>query len=316
MEKNIKIKIIVLLIAMIMISACARSGTGTLTELYTGKQGVVVTMQNTDIFKNIIEGINLPVNIKVQNKGAYDVEDAKIKIIYDNKLFEAEDTLKSFNLEGKKQYNPEGYQDIIEYNIQNTIIPSENKNSYIIAHTCYMYKTYAKTNICFGNPSSAGCDYKDYSSISLSNGQGAPVGISKITETVVESRDSFDLILDIYVDNFGDGQTTMPDKYSALCTKDITLTKEDKLNHVKLDVFTISEDDIRTKLEFSCQNINSDNSVDLSKRHIICTRKFEKEDYKSSYVTLLEIELSYGYVQTTNEKLTFQDIQKDIWTQS
>ena len=298
---------------LVILTGCAGTTTQLDTDIHTGRQGIVVTIENTDILQNVIKGMTLPINVKLENKGAYDVEAAQIKLIYDDKLFEESDTLKYFDLEGKKQYNPEGYFDYFEYDLINKELPSENKNSYLLTHTCYKYKTYAKTNICFGNPSSPGCNYDNYKTISLTDGQGAPIGISRITENVVESKENFDVILDIYIENFGNGKTTKPTKYTAFCETQEEIGQND-LNFIALNSFLLSDDDVVNTLGFKCQNIEDDNTFDLTKRHIVCTKRFAKQDYPSSFVTILEIELEYGYVQTTSNRIVFQNLEKELWS--
>lgn len=311
---NQKLTYIILLIIMSLtfLSSCSNTNIGstaTLREVYVGREGVITTLQNPNVLTNFFSGSTLPVILRVENKGAYNIRNGLVYIEYDKSFFESvSDSTFSFNLAGKNQF-ADGEFTIADLELSNYGLstPSSSKNSYLIVKTCYPYITKLTSDLCFGNPNSKGCSYDNYKTLSgTSQGQGAPIVINQITENVVETQDGFEIYLDIFIDNPTNQLITLPQQATSLCVGSESIQS---LNKVQIDYVKVSDEDI---LDECLLGSMDSNVFDLSRRHFVCRLKRSKSEYTSSFVAPLSIQLSYGFTQVDRYTISFSDLGSSL----
>lgn len=316
-NKNIKNRILIfLLVGFIFISltSCSKLSSSSLPsanlkDVYVGYDGIKTTIDNPSVLSNFYPGSTLPLVLRLENKGSYDVQGGLVYLDFDKSFFDSVNgPSESFDLSAKNQFSA-GEFTIKEMSLTNEgkSIPSKNKNTYLIVKTCYPYLTKLTTDMCFGNPGSNGCDYNNYKLLDkTSQGQGAPIYISKITENVVELKDDFEIYLDVFVNYPSNSLITLPDQATALCTGNEVIKN---LNRVRVDSVSISGEDIRDDCMFG--SLNND-YFDLSRRHFVCRVKHSKSEYSGSFVTPISIQLSYGFTQVDQYTIQFNNLQDSL----
>lgn len=303
-------------------TGCTKSSltTTTLPDIYVGTEGLQLSFLGDYSLDNVYEGSQVSLSVKADNKGAQDIKQGLLILIPESTYFDKlAPSIKEINIEGKKQYNPLGKSDTIDFTFQNVKIPTENKQSFVLARACYLYTTHAKAQICLGNPTYDKCNYNATKEISLSGGQGAPVAVTKISENVKNTDKSYTIYLDIYIENVGGGKVTIPGDYKGYCNEGDTFEKRTKLNNIQIDKVQISSNIDLPLLggenpnADGCRIVTNGKDFDLTSRHLICTKTFQKnENDKSAYSTLLTIDMSYGYTETITRSVKFRSLTGTI----
>jgi len=190
------------------------------------------------------------------------------------------------NLEGKNPYNLEGGYDVVSFRGNIINFDSRNIDSYnanFLVTSCYNYETIASQTVCV--------DPEPYStkektkvctippSYSLSGGQGAPVAVTKIEETVLSDKIQFK----IYMKNLGDGKIVDKNRLNIDCPYSLDYTNLNKV-YVSGRVSGYS---------LSCKPNNPINLIN-EEGSVICTVP-KPAMSKSAYTIPLQVKLEYGY---------------------
>ncbi|MBW2972081.1 hypothetical protein KY359_03520 [Candidatus Woesearchaeota archaeon] len=159
-------------------------------------------------------GTDFSTGIKLKNMGAYDVAgDAQIKIsVPDESAFQFKgDNPQTFTMRGKSLYIKEGEEDVKIFPMKALCFPGyseqivRNYTRKLKATACYYYETTANADICIdprkylrAEKEKAECQMADKT---LSGGQGGPVGVARITPTVIpQSQNNVEVQLSIAID--------------------------------------------------------------------------------------------------------------------
>ncbi|MBI2652173.1 hypothetical protein HYX00_01800 [Candidatus Woesearchaeota archaeon] len=333
-----KLKLIIFILILFIIGCSAQSGSKKTQDIdvRVGFNGLTLEFLKNSPPQRIFEGDNFPVVIKVKNIGAYDVDKDKaflslgiendynkqLKLLTTGKVNlykESNDknieNTATFGLEGRSKINSKGGEEIVNYNIvAGKVDPqSEFHSSTVIATLCYPYQTILDATFCMDTdpsnlrPGKKVCNLQD---LSFSNGQGAPVTISKIEVQMLPSQESqqnpqgYGKIVPqflIYIENRGSGIVIKNDAFKDFCTQ--PKINHDKLNTIYVKAYLPGE---KEPEELDCEpkekkeNKEKQGYVKLKdKKDLIrCTLKGGINGGQDSYLSPLKIEMSYGYTQS------------------
>ncbi len=247
-------KILILLITgfIIILAGCKRTTPDLepeLIEYHKGTHALKMNFVENLPPDEITEGSEFIIGLELENKGAFDIENGEISISgYDQSKIQIDDPEKYFNIEGKKPGFPEGGYEIMNFQGKNIDFPKikeiDPAKLKIIAR--YDYQTEAGAEVCI-NPDIYShiktkeniCEPKE---ITLSDGQGAPVAVTKIQQEPVPFENKIRIKFNIYLENKGDGNIkdniTIDEVRLAnvpiACTKKNIELKEDK----KIECYT------------------------------------------------------------------------------
>ncbi|HEY9704089.1 MAG TPA: hypothetical protein V6C58_16685, partial [Allocoleopsis sp.] len=219
-KKN-RMKIILLIIGLIIISGCSQ-GVYNQKNYLVGIEGLEMEFQKTNK-EQVYEKEEFGIVMFVKNKGAADITSqnpAVLKIDYDEyRLFLSSTSRKVTsidNLFGKSQTNPIGSEEPFESYFKTNLLTKnrEGAKTKINYNLCYPYKTEITTMTCIDtkfavrDESAAACKSTPYSG---SGGQGAPIVITKIEPEIQLQSNYVRPQFKIYVSNFGRGYVTSAD---------------------------------------------------------------------------------------------------------
>ncbi|MBD3354629.1 hypothetical protein GF361_01430 [Candidatus Woesearchaeota archaeon] len=210
-------KILILLVIgfLILVTGCGRTTPNLepeLIEYHKGTQGLEMNFVRNLPPDEISEGSEFIIGLELRNKGAYDIENGEISVSgYDQSKIQINEHGKYFNIEGKKPGFPEGGYEIINFRGKNIDFPKikETDPARFKIITRYDYQTEAGAEVCI-NPDIYShvktkekiCEPKE---IILSDGQGAPVAVTKIQQEAVPFENRIRIKFNIYMENKGEG---------------------------------------------------------------------------------------------------------------
>ncbi|MFC1741937.1 hypothetical protein ACFL3V_05355 [Nanoarchaeota archaeon] len=206
--------IFIIILLVIVISGCKGGAGGFFKgktdeiETYnfrSGTDGVVMKFVEGMPPKQFFVGTDFTTGIRISNMGAHDITDkADIKILLpDKSAFSfgssfGSDKSKSFMLTGKSLYIKEGQEDVIMFPMKALCFPGydgsrtsiiTNYSAKMQATACYYYETTANVDLCVDTlkfkrqkGEEVVCDMK---TVSLSGGQGGPVGVVSISPMII-----------------------------------------------------------------------------------------------------------------------------------
>lgn len=380
-NKNIffqKKNTILFLIISILATGCGTSGLGQSSSkpvdinIFAGTQGLTADFSKTSPPQKVFENSAFPILLRIRNNGAFNINDKNIlskngallsigrerdyipSMSFENKerlkLDPSSDNLAAFYIAGKTQINPNGDEIIISATAKTGKLDpqSENKQSTITATMCYPYKTILSATICIDpdvgkvRPGKKVCEVKD---LSFSNGQGAPIAITKIESQMIpiDKKDSKGNALItpqflIYVENRGKGISVDSSDYRSACLK------TDKYSGTSLywngafvraftsgEVSTDKESNDLTQNEnikinenelLCCPNFRGECPEELkeystvndfgylrfidNKDFIRCTFRNGISKNSDAFTSPLRVEIDYGYVQTISANFQIQ----------
>lgn len=149
----------------------------------------------------VFVGTDFTTGVEIYNKGAYDMKgNAQVTIGVPDQtafLFKGGDT-QAFTLNGKSLYIKDGEKNALMFNMRALCFPGydgtrasivTNYTRKIKAKACYYYETTANADVCIDTAKfsrqtgeKVSCKMED---VSLSGGQGGPVGLTKISPTII-----------------------------------------------------------------------------------------------------------------------------------
>jgi hypothetical protein len=284
---------ITLLLSLLFIISC--SGSPQQDELMHGTKGIDLNVQYIKPGQSFVHGEFLDLYLEVMNKGMYDDPKGFITITgHNTNAISFKETKKEIpTLLGKKTYLPEGDSFIIKFDeIQPLNVPyGSSHTSNLLISSCYEYKTMAIVSVCVPSRD----DFRSGTSIckqsvhSMSS-QGAPVAVTYIEP----SMGAEELQYVVHVSNVGDG----------------VVIKQDNLDNCPSQISPNDVDEIEIEMQVSALGVvtcTNDNKIRLldGKGATICKVKKNKES--GSYMTQMEIILSYGYSSSITEKIKIVD---------
>lgn len=278
-------------------------------QVYKGFEGIVMYGVRDAPPTTVIEGTASPLLLRVENRGAYNVEFARYFLDINREYismssedqFNVEDTSGTFSLEGKSLYNPMGGSDIIsrQLNIKSLKGPQQSATQRIQPILCYPYETAATVNVCIDsdpfNPLLGArpktCMYEQ--PISLPLGQGAPIAVTSVQSRMIPiaegpNKGSVRPEFVITIENRGTGQIIRQRDYMDACVQGAQLG----------DIGIV---EVRGVLSDSLLNCTAPkwNTKDPSTT-IHCQLEDPNEiipPIRGTYTALLQLTVKYGYYE-------------------
>jgi hypothetical protein len=279
------ILIIGLLVLLLFSFGCIRkSSTGPEVIVYhTGTKGLEINLLKNLPPDEIWKGNAFVIGVELINSGAYDIEEGKLTINYDTKYTEIIEPQRTFELKGKQQGYPDGERILMNFDARNLKVPGERDEglgSFTVLSQ-YHYGTTASTEVCI-NPdvyniikTNEICEIK---TIDLRQGQGAPVTITKIEQTISPRNLDYVVSFLFHIQNKGKG---------GVLNKKIKIT-EAKLSNQKLQCL---------------EELPFDN-----KKENLLECSIVLKGLRGAYLAPLTIKLDYDYQESIDKKLTIVDL--------
>jgi hypothetical protein len=269
---------------------------------------------------DIYVGERFNVAVETWNRGAYDTA-PMIVVNWNRGAFESTISGTAFSgifpqknvVHGRSMSYPEGEfktTEILDFH-STGIFLTDQQTFEFIAKACYPYKTEATIEACIGPRTGyRSCNFDELNlGLNLTQGQGAPVAITSVEETIVDSSDGKILPrFNIIIENKQEGQVFRNPEANLVqfCSgqgiKDKVLDRFDytlRLSTGFVYDSRINNSDARNS--FSCSPRIP--QLDQEKANITCTLK-TPIDAGSYYIAPLVIDVNYGYSDKLTEELT------------
>ncbi len=345
-NKNL-ILIIGILILLVLVG-CNMNGGGdrpiTDVDVRKGTEGLVMGFTKNAPPERVFErskdessGI-FPVGVELKNKGASDIENGILVFGFEKDYVDVADASGQledsgckelngesinyekcgFDIKGKSIFNLEGDEEFIRINAQTKKIgaQSETQPSTILATACYQYNTSFGSSVCVDTDvygirkGKKACNIVD---LQFSEGQGAPVTITKVeTRMLPSEEDKIKPHFLIHVENKGNGEVINPEKdkedpniyiYEKACTS--KPLKYTDFNTLKVNAWLSG-----VKLECNAD----DDLVRLKDKEDIIRCTLEEQggipSNRDAYTAPLKVELEYGYTFTISKDIIIEKILK------
>lgn len=266
-------------------------------QVYSGTQGLEIDFMQNLPPNEIYDSSNLHIVAELRNRGTRDVSGRLYLTGLDTNIIRGIDTEKYFGpIEARDRYNIEGGYEVLEFESSSIDLPrgTDVLPVDVSLVTCYDYETLANPLVCV-DPNIENILNKDRAcqvkSVSMSGGQGAPVGVTKVD---VESTGR-KAIFSITVQNLGKGEVAETSRY---CPFNL---QYDDLNKVAYDV---------TLSGMPPEKCSPRNPLRLSDGRglITCTFNIPSQN-RFAYETPLQIKLRYGYTDAVSKKVTIKNLE-------
>ncbi len=302
------------------------SSTSKEIDIHVGVDSIRAEFIKTAPPQTVFEKSNFPVVIKARNIGAYNIKGGLIAIglerdyvprisLQEGQPSRMENGVVVFDLPGKSQINMKGDEMVASLNAETGALDpqSETKQSTITATFCYPYKTIASATICIDpdianvRPVKKVCQAKE---ITLSNGQGAPIAVTKIETQMVPEGDKIKPQFLIYLENKGLGTPVSTESYDEICKEAKVPDPDRKIWNTAL--LKVYGSESSTQNEIDCTpGISDDGNEGLlkfrdRKDFVKCIFTQGKNLNDDAYTTPIRIEIDYGYIQSISTNFIIQ----------
>lgn len=283
------------LLLLLALTACTFGGNQPEINVHTGSEGLVITLEPTPA--KVTSGDPFAIIGVITNKGAADVDNGVLSIGVEDDYIAMEGArTRPLRLFGRSALSPLGETSTLRLDMTAKQLPriTETVTSTILLTMCYSYTTFASATACVdpdlehlqkNKPCTTG-------SVSMGGGQGAPVGVSNVQATMLPHTDKTRITpqFTITIDNIGKGDIVPRDKLVEACTGKAV----GAIETVGLKAYLADK-------ELTC---TGDGEAKLGRnRNIRCHLPEGIEKAGGAYSTILRIELSYGYAQSTTKQV-------------
>lgn len=333
------LKKIIVVMVLLFICGCKvgkKEYTPTITskDIYSGKDGLVMGFLENAPPKEVFEKSVLPIGMRLDNKGAYDIKRGYLSIGLEKDYMELnQDSLKSinekvnfgdsehitFDLKGKNIEHPNGEHEIITFSADTkdlglTDPQSEYHDTLVSITSCYEYQTRSVETVCIDTDvygfkkREKPCEVK---TLSL-NSQGAPVAVTEIESEMLSDKYNPSIIkprFTITVKNLGNGEVIKKEKVDDACSSQPMGREEWNNVNVKAYISTMDE-----KNKLDCDIINegkNDDGVIILKQKedsIKCVYEEGFDETKGAFSSLVYIVLDYGYTETISREVKIKKV--------
>ncbi len=263
-------------------------------EVMTGTSALEVSF-NPNSMRELLMCQQANVLVDMKNTGTLDIEGGLWSFILEEQTLQPiKEKQKSFDLEGKSQFNPRGGVAQFEFKVQNVGLPEqlESYDSPLILQACYTYKTSAGVQVCV-DP-----DTKNVNSqkpcraepVSLSGGQGAPVAITRVEPLMVPVGNKVSPKFAVYAQHVGLGTIVTEEGAELACTGG----EESK---ARLSSYATVKADLQGR-PLSCTPNPVRFEAGKEVRFICDNEEAKFGSAEGTFTSILNVELSYGYVNT------------------
>ncbi|MGM5484645.1 MAG: hypothetical protein ACQEP1_02115 [Nanobdellota archaeon] len=289
----------IILIIVILSLALAGCSGGAIKDFdpYKGTRGVRMDFIDNAPPREFFEGQEVPIGIEMKNEGAHDIGDGLLSITVEDAYIEKPfHGSYGFTLEGKSRYSPDGKRD--EWMFYSTTKELEEMSSIhsskILTSICYEYGTHLDTEVCIDpdvynlKDIDKPCTVKDQSF----SGQGAPVAITRIEQTMSKDEEgNIKPVFEIYIRNKGRGRIIDDNSLKAFCGDGEM--REEYFNTV----------DITGKIAGKRMDCQPQRIKVRDEGRARCKPKEALEKRDTSYITSINLDLSYGYTISDSKEI-------------
>jgi len=179
-------------------------------EYHKGTKGIVVKVIENMPADEVWAGNDFMVGLELKNEGAYDVKEGMVGVSGFNPefVFPSEDTV-DFELAGKSPGNPTGDYKIEQFRFSNINYPEgkESIKETFKVSVGYEYETEATAVVCI-DPDILGLTKSvcRVGEVSLSGGQGAPIEVTRVEESISSLNGELEVNFVIFFRNAGKGE--------------------------------------------------------------------------------------------------------------
>lgn len=302
-------KYIILVLAFVFLAGCLPVSQQEVNYRvgYSGLQLNYITFPEYNVYENE----NFTVQLEIWNKGAYDISNAVVvlgfPIAFIDQKASTAGNLQQLNLpqlKGASKGYPSGEANVQDFIFHaKPIFAAEQQIFDITATACYGYNAEAEMLACIGPRTT--CNFKALNQgLNLTQGQGAPLAVTEVEETIIESgQKMITPRFRIVVENKGDGNVFRNPGVNVrnMCSSGGV---GDDLNRFDF------------KLQLSDKYIYD--SKNPSSQWFVCPQRFKLEDDKvelicslkepvpaaTTFNTLFKVSLDYGYASSITKQLT------------
>ncbi|MGB9749109.1 MAG: hypothetical protein ACP5OZ_01230 [Candidatus Woesearchaeota archaeon] len=280
--------VLFMLLVLTIISGCVTPDSKTNTY-YVGKEGVVVKFAQGSPPDIVYDGKSFPIILDAQNLGAITTSPKVFFVGFEKQILPIQESFDIGNLNGKSNRFPQGERKVVKVGSFAPKLPEGTdllENIPVKMIVCYTYETKASEKVCIDpDPTIDSSDVCKPQTISLSSGQGAPVGVTSIkTESTFGSA-----YFEITIKNLGGGTVIKNDKVSS-CTQ---------VTYMDTNEIPVSVSLVNKQLSCDPPTVILDSSGTAS---IYC-RLEGLEESGSAYYSQLNINIGpYGYKKDADTK--------------
>ncbi|HLC75024.1 MAG TPA: hypothetical protein VJH88_04170 [Candidatus Nanoarchaeia archaeon] len=231
-------KSVALVMMVLLLVSCTRSTANDPIDINfkSGTSGIELQLLANHPPRRIVEGSTFNIAVQVSNTGAYDMGVGEITVIGLDQVYtpiERQDAVIP-PLKGRSESNNQGDFYVQEFSGGKTVVPpgaKEYRAKFLLV-AAYEYMNVVGKDVCI-NPAlieieseQASCQIQDRIRLS---GQGAPVAVTQIEETVSPVGDDVKIDFILTIDNRGRGKVVSPILISdvRLGTKPLTCNKRE-----------------------------------------------------------------------------------------
>ncbi|MEK6874744.1 MAG: hypothetical protein AABX52_03275 [Nanoarchaeota archaeon] len=275
----------------------------TAVQVHTGTQGLEANFVANTPPLQLFEQTPFNLLLEVSNKGANDLENVAFSISTNPQLvlLRNPDEQRVIQLAGRSRINPNGEKIILNIKAQTQKVSGTSGVSVPISTSfCYQYQTKASPFICVDTDPTNQRQLKkscDAQEVSLGNGQGGPVSVTRVIPSLYLSDlgDRVNLRIKIFIANQGNGEIIDTSQIENYCA-----------GHPSKDVFN------RVSIRAQFQ----DQVLQCNKEILTLKRENEDENYiecelpqginvrLAPFLTPVSIILEYGYTFTVSRTMT------------
>ena len=302
------------LLILVFVFAVSLSACDDYYELGTGEEGVTGT---EGLKMDFIPGTtpsrisvdeNYNMQLRIENKGALDIEEGYLDIVFDSQLLELKnrEDVDTFELRGGG-VTYRGEDKVTEVRMRSRELPIQNvdqRDTTIRFNACYEYGTRFEGTMCIDTDLRSGSADKPciMSPISGGKGQGAPVVVNRVEPRASTGSTGVNVNFDIYIRDSARGRVLTPGASERVCKDEISSDDFEVIDITEIVVssYRLSEGKIKCDSHTAYPN-----QFDLSHRrgHITCRITEEIPFDRGTFTTPIIIHMDYGYLQTMEHSL-------------
>ncbi len=285
---------------LMFLSGCSSQSSFNVFNPYTGSDALVVSLMPSAPPEITYSGIPYKIGFKLTNYGALDIHNAYIVVGTDDfGGAKISNPSASFDLKGKKSTH--FFRGETTYKFFDAVAPkltsSQQVTNILLTYlVCYPYETKSQISLCIDtnpyNPSSGGCRFSPSVDVAPA---GGPVNVVNVKESPVPlSSDTIKLRFVITVKNLGNGLVLSYDNYKSLC--------DGSVDYKNLGKVKVSASLSGSPLECYPSSISlMPSSANPETAVFTCYSSPMK--MRSSFTSLLTVDLKYGYFLSGSKKL-------------
>lgn len=275
-----------------------------------GYEGLKMRFVEKPSITEIYEKSPLSLNVILENKGAYDIENGRIIIGFEDQNFKfVSSDFTDFRLEGRSVYYPKGNQKLNTFQIESKEIrekESIERETHLYITACTDYRTEFSENICidsdiYGLQKEKPCTPKK---ISLPGGQGAPVVVKDIeTRMIFKSQEnSIQPQFTLYLDNRGGGRIINKNNLYSFCSSQPIENEDINTISLEAEIFSLNGD-----IDLECK---PENPIKMKKdvTKVVCTSPELLSLDVGTYTSPIHITIDYGYMTTISKEIKIKKL--------